>query len=52
MKYVQKKFTVGGHGKEYAEGWERTFGKKKRVCPEPPPPPEKQPPDPENPADD
>lgn len=28
MKYVNKTFSVGGHSKEYAEGWDRIFGAK------------------------
>lgn len=28
MKYLNKSFSVGMFSKEYAEGWERIFGKK------------------------
>lgn len=52
MKYESKKFTVGGWTTELEKNWERTFGRRKRVSPEPPPPPEKQPKDPESPEED
>lgn len=28
-KYLEGSFSVGGHGEEYAEGYERTFGERK-----------------------
>ncbi len=52
MKYQNKKFSVGGWTPELDKNWERTFGKKGDVSPEPPEPPPKQPPDPECPVDD
>lgn len=32
-EYLKDKFTVPLGGKEFREGWERTFGKKMKTCP-------------------